>query len=280
MNGLNTISGIGGATRLFAIVGDPISQARTPGLINPLIRAAGRDAVMVPFHVPQARFSDVMPALMTIANLDGLVLTYPFKARALDLIARASDRVGIVGGVNAMRREADGTWYGDIFDGVGLLSAVRERRDVAGASVLLIGAGGAGRAIAVEFARCGAAGITIHDIDRSRAECIAERIGAAFPRCAVRFGGAGAKGHDIVVNATPVGMKRDDGLPAQVGQLHASQLIIDIVPTETPTGLIRLAAEAGAQTVIGKAMTQGQSRAILGFFGLLASTGMPGDAKR
>lgn len=259
---------ISGSTRLFAIVGDPISQARTPALFNPLIAEAGHDAVLVPFHVPQAHFPEILPALQKIPNLDGLVLTYPFKEIALDYVHEITDRAKLVGGLNAMRREADGQWRGDIFDGVGLLAAVKERRDVAGADMLLIGAGGAGRAIAVEFARVGAASITVYDIDGKRGEAIAQRVGEAFPQCVTRFGDATARGHDIIINATPVGMNPSDGLPADLGRLDASMTVVDIVPSETPTALMRAAVEAGADVVPGKAMTAGQARAILQFFGI------------
>jgi shikimate dehydrogenase len=260
---------ISGSTRLFAIIGDPISQARTPALFNPLIAKAGRDAVLLPFHVPQAHFAEILPALQKMPNLDGLVLTYPFKEIALQYVDEVTDRATLVGGLNAMRREPDGRWRGDIFDGVGLLAAVRERRDVAGADMLLVGAGGAGRAIAVEFARAGVASITVYDIDAQRGEAIAQRVGAAFPECTTKLGDAVARGHDLIINATPVGMKPSDGLPADLGRLDASMTVIDIVPSETPTPLMRAAEDAGASVVPGKAMTAGQARVILQFFGIL-----------
>lgn len=86
---------ITGTTRLYAIVGDPIGQVRTPMTLNPLIRAAGVDAVLVPFHVPAASFDEAMTGIMKLTNLDGLVVTYPFKERALTLVDAPTARARI-----------------------------------------------------------------------------------------------------------------------------------------------------------------------------------------
>jgi len=259
---------INGATELYAIIGDPIAQAKTPALINPLIAATGRNAVLVPLHVPAADFDTVAPALMKMPNLKGLVITYPFKDRALRLVQEASRRARAVGGINAMRRNPDGSWSGDIFDGVGLLNAVAGTCRVNGARVLLIGAGGAGRAIGVAFAEAAAAEIMVYDVDPAKAQNLVASITKAFPACRASLGGPAAGGCDILINATPVGMAVGDGLPAEVGALSAGMTVIDIVPVTAPTPLMKQAAAAGATVIAGKAMTEGQASALLEFFGI------------
>jgi shikimate dehydrogenase len=263
---------IDGTTRLFAIVGDPIKQAKTPALFNPLMEKAGVNAVLVPFHVLARDFEPSMKAIMSLGNLDGLVITYPFKEKSLALVDELSERARQVGGINAMRRAADGRWIGDMFDGLGLLRAVAARTDIAGSKVLLIGAGGAGRAIAFAFAEAGALSITINDLDAKRAEELAERIQGAHPDCAAHVGPALAEGHDILVNATPIGMKAEDGLPGEIGSLSPSMTVVDIVPAPHRTSLLQRAAEAGAKPIAGSAMTEGQANAILDFFGIGVDT--------
>ena len=86
-----TTSRITGATRLYAIIGDPIAQVRSPEVFTERFAAAGMDAVLVPVHVPRDRFDAIVPALMALGNLDGLLVTVPFKARMVPF-ASGSDR--------------------------------------------------------------------------------------------------------------------------------------------------------------------------------------------
>jgi shikimate dehydrogenase len=257
---------IDGATRLFGIVGDPIKQAKTPALLNPLIEKSGVNAALVPFHVPEEHFIKVMGGIMSLGNLDGLVVTYPFKGKCLALVDDPSERARQIGGINAMKREPSGRWTGDMFDGIGLLRAVAAQTKVAGSKILLIGAGGAGSAIGFAFAEAGASSITINDLDPGRAEDLSERIRQSYPNCETRVGPALAKGHDILINATPIGMKAGDGLPGEIGALSSSMTVVDIVPGSQATPLLREAAKAGAKLVAGTAMTEGQASAILEFF--------------
>jgi shikimate dehydrogenase len=260
---------ITGSTDIYGIVGDPIRQARSPGLFNPMIEAAGRDAVLVPLQVPEASFETTIRTLMSLGNLNGLVITYPFKERVMAQLDVLSDRARQVGGVNAMRREADGRWTGDMFDGIGLVRAVTARTPIRGARILLVGAGGAGRAIGLACAEAGAAAITVADLEPARSEWLVERIGAYYPSSQVRRGAAIAEGHDMLINATPVGMADGDGLPADIGALSSAMTVVDIVPYPETTPLLAAARAAGATAIPGAAMTNGQARAILEFFGLL-----------
>lgn len=261
---------ISGHTRLLGIVGDPITQVGSPQACNPLLAAAGVDAVLLPFHVPAAHFETAMAGLMRLGNLDGLLVTIPFKERALALADRVRPVATAVGAANVLRREADGSWTADMFDGFGLLRALTGLGvAVAGASVLLLGAGGAGRAIAVTLAREGAARIGIHDLDRARTAALVARVRAAAPGCAVAEAEPIAQGYGVVINATPVGMRPGDGLPAPLGKLEGVAAVIDIVPRPPVTPLLAAAAEAGCRAAGGQAMIDGQAEAVLKFFRVL-----------
>ncbi len=257
-----------GATRLYGIVGDPIAEVRSPSMFNPLIEAAGANAVLVPLQVRAAEFAETMDGLMRLGNLDGLIVTYPHKQTALALLDEVSERARRVGAVNAMRREADGRWTGDIFDGVGFVRAVTATgRQVAGTDIALVGAGGAGRAIAFELAAEGAARLAIDDIDAARAERLVADLSAAHPNCAVRRGGPEPARHHILINATPVGFSGESELPFGLDGLRPESLVVDIVPR--PGSRLLAAAEAlGAATVRGTSMVEGQARTVLGFFGI------------
>jgi shikimate dehydrogenase len=172
-----------------------------------------------------------------------------------------------VGAANAMRREPDGRWSGDMFDGRGLIRGLREAAiTLEGRKVLLIGAGGAGSAVAVAVADAGAKAVTIFDVDAAKADALAARVAAAYPDCTVRAGPVQLSGHDTLINATPIGMAAGDGLPAPVEGLTAETLVIDVIIKPEDTPLLARARALGCRTFNGRVMLDGQAHELVQFF--------------
>ena len=262
---------ISGATRLYAIIGDPIAQVRSPEVFTERFAEAGTAAVLIPIHVPADRFDTIVPGLMGVGNLDGLLVTVPFKARMLPFASRLGPAAKCIGAVNALRREADGSWTGDMFDGAGFVRAIeRKGARLRGRRVLQFGAGGAGSAIAYELAKAGVAAIALVDPNADRATALATTIRQAIPACSITPGSFESSGIDMIVNASPVGMGPDDGLPGDVGPLGADTLVGDVVVSESPTALVRHALRYGCTHVTGRDMHAGQIDAILNFFAPIA----------
>lgn len=258
---------IGGDTRLLVIVGDPIGQVKSPAILNPRLHAAALDAVLVPVHAPADRFDAVMAGLKAIANLDGIVVTVPFKMRASPCADRVLATGEAAGAVNALRREPDGSWTADMFDGTGLVAGLGERGiAAAGRRVMLLGAGGAGSAVAAAFAAAGAAAVTIHDIDAAKAQDLAGRIARIFPRCTVAAGPPALPSHDILVNATPIGMREEDPLPVGLDDLSPDTLVVDVIMRPDVTRLMEVARDRGSRVLGGRVMLDGQASALLRFF--------------
>lgn len=258
--------GISGATRLLGFLGDPVIHAKSPQNFNPLLATAGHDAVLVPFHVPQERFDAAIGGVMSIANLDGLVVTMPFKERLIPRLDEISARARAVGAVNAAKRTKEGRWIGDIFDGVGLIGAVESLGiSPRGLKVGLIGAGGAGAAIAFALAEAGVACLGVVDRNRQRAEELCRRVGngAAVPSIASSFDVGDI---DLLVHATPTGMSPDEGIAIDIAGLNSRTAVVDIV-TASDTPLLRAAAARGCPHVGGSAMVAAQTREILSFLG-------------
>jgi shikimate dehydrogenase len=257
---------IGGATRLYAIIGDPIAQVRSPAVYTERFAREGIDAVMIPMHVPAARFDAIVPALLGVGNLDGVLVTVPFKARMLPFADRLGPTSACIGALNALRREADGTWTGDMFDGEGFVQGARrkglrlEQRRVA-----LFGAGGAGSAISCALARAGVASIALIDKDATRARAIAARLGEAFPSVGFACVDHMPDGSDMVINATPVGMNDGDDLPGVIARLDPEAVIGDVVIRDASTPIIRLAERERLPYVTGRDMHAGQSDALMAF---------------
>jgi shikimate dehydrogenase len=258
---------ITGATRLYAILGDPIVQVRSPEVFTERFAAAGVNAVLVPAQVPVDRFDKVIPALMALGNLDGLLVTVPFKARMLPFASRLGAAAECIGAVNALRREADGSWTGDMFDGEGFVRGIERKGErIRGRRVLMFGAGGAGSAIACALAGAGVESIGIVDPDAGRVKALAEALRNAFPDCDVAAAPSKAADVDMIVNASPVGMRPGDGMPGDVGPLSADTLVGDVVISDSPTALIQHGLANGCRCVNGHDMHSGQIEAIMSFF--------------
>lgn len=266
-------STISGATRLLGFLGDPVIHAKSPQNFNPLLTAAGHDAVLVPFHLRQDQFEAAIGGLMSLANLDGLVVTMPYKARLIPKLHEISGRARAVGAVNAARRSPDGRWFGDIFDGVGLVGAVEGLGiSLRGLKVGLVGAGGAGAAIAFALAEAGVATLAITDRNGERAAHLAQRV-AALGSLEPAAGSFLVGGLDLLVHATPVGMAPEDGIALDISGLSARTAVIDIV-TRPTTPLLKAAARQGCLHAGGAAMVAAQTRAILGFLGFAVVPGL------
>jgi len=258
---------IDGATRIYVIVGDPIVQVKSPEVFSERFAAAGMNAVMVPMHVLPEQFEAAMPALMSLANLDGLAVTVPYKALAVRFANRLGPTASRIGALNALRRESDGTWTGDMFDGVGFVHGAERKGEVLrGRRVALFGAGGAGSAIGCELAAAGVESLSIIDPRNERTSALADTLRGGFPACHIQVVDSVPKDADMIVNASTVGMRDGDGMPGAIGALDSNTLVGDVIVSAEPTPIIRHAMRHGCRYVNGREMLAGQSDALVSFF--------------
>jgi shikimate dehydrogenase len=264
---------VSGRTRLFGIVGHPIEQVRSPEMFTAEFIRRGHHALMVPLLVRPDDFDSVLPALMRIGNLDGIAVTLPFKARAMELADVVGANARIVGAVNALARDGDGRWRADIFDGLGCVEAFRRRGlSFAGKRVLLVGTGGAGSAIAAAVANEKPSLLRLHDLDARRAADLAARIAVAHRGLALECGAPDPDGFDILMNATPVGMLADARMPIAVSAFPASLIVFDAIVKPQTTPLVALAERCGCTVVRGGEMLAGQIALMTDFFGVSRAT--------
>ena len=264
---MDQVDYINGKTRLYGIVGDPIAQVRSPEMVTHELQRRGLNAILVPLHVARADFSRVIPHLMQLLNLDGLVMTIPFKAQALNLAHSLGLQAQAVGALNALARRKDGTWAGDMFDGMGCVQAFA-RRGLAlrGKSVLLIGLGGAGGAIAAAVASEQPLRMHIWDLNPDRCRQSAELIARLSPDTQVLVGPPHLDGVDVLMNASPVGMLDDARLPLVADALAPELVVFDTIVYPEQTPLLQLAHRSGCRVVTGREMMQGQIARIVDFF--------------
>jgi shikimate dehydrogenase len=260
---------ITGETRVFMVVADPIAQVRAPELYNGLFRRHGVDAVLVPANVAPANFAAFAQQVLAAKNVDGLWLTIPHKTSMLALLDRC-DRFGQAAqAVNAVRRNVDGTLEGALFDGIGFMAALRHADfEPRGRRVLLVGAGGAGVAIATALADAGVSMLSLFDAVPARAAEVSARLATHYPVCFSLPAEPDPAGHDLVVNCTPLGLKDSDPLPFDASRLDANARVVDILMKHQPTPLLRACAARGIAAEPGFEMLVQQVPAYLDFFGL------------
>ncbi|GJH29363.1 shikimate dehydrogenase [Caballeronia novacaledonica] len=255
-----------GDTRLFPIIGDPIKFVKSPQGLTDGFAARGSNAVCIPMQVAKDDLDAVMHALTSTGNVDGLLVTMPHKFPAFSYCATNSDTARLLGGVSVMRRNADGSWHGDMLDGLAFVKAqIDHGACVKDGRALLIGAGAAGSAIAIALLEAGVCELIIHDTDVSRSTRLSELV-ADLGRGCVRVGPADPTGCTLVFNATPMGLADHDPLPVSGDLLNSSMFVGDVIAGRGATPLLSAAQSLGCRTAHGVHMVEAVQEMMLDFF--------------
>ncbi len=264
---------INGKTVLIAHLGYPTEAFKAPMIYNPWFEKRGIDAVVVPMGVKAEDYPATLAALAKMTNLHGALVTMPHKVTTLALADEATPTARIAGACNALLKRADGRWLGEQFDGVGFVRGVkRNGRRIAGSRVLVAGCGGVGSAIAASLAAAGASAINLFDSCAASAETLRGRLLQHYPKLEVGTGSRDPAGHDIVVNATPLGMNEGDPLPFDVERIDANAFVGEVVMKSELTPLLRAAQARGLDVQVGADMLFEMIPAYLEFFGFGTAT--------
>jgi shikimate dehydrogenase len=264
---------ISGKTTLIAHIGWPTESFKAPMIYNPWFASKDIDAVVVPFGIGAAEFPALLRPLFDIRNLHGALITMPHKVTVTGLVDELTTTAKIAGAANAVVKRADGSLLGDMFDGAGFVRGMeRKGRAVGGANALVVGSGGVGSAIAASLAAAGLAQIGLFDAYAPSAEALAGRLRAHYPVLRVTTASNDPAGYDIVVNATPLGMKPGDPLPVDVARVAPGTFVGEVVMKEEFTPLLRAVQEKGCPVQVGTDMLFEMIPAYLEFFGFGTST--------
>jgi shikimate dehydrogenase len=248
------LSFLNGETRVHLILGDPVGQTKSPSGLTAEFVARGANAICIPVHVTPAHFDAFVVAVQRAQNIDGLVVTIPHKFAALRHCSEASGRAKFLGAANVLWRVAADRWCGDMTDGAAMVAALqRAGCDPAGRRALVVGAGGAGSAVALALVEAGVAALTVTDVDLKRCGSLVERLALRAP-VVVQAGFADPAGCDVVVNATPAGMRPGDPLPVDPDRLARSAVVGDLITRPAMTPLLEAARGRGCTVVTGEDM--------------------------
>jgi shikimate dehydrogenase len=254
---------ISGTTRVAGVIGWPVRHSLSPALLNAAFDAVGVDWVYLAFEVPEGGAGPAVAAMRSL-GLGGLNVTMPHKAAVHDAVDERTPVAAALGAVNTVFWRGDHL-VGDNTDGAGFVDALRLDAgvDPAGRRCVVVGAGGAGRAVARALGEAGAADVSV-----------VNRTSAPAARAAALVGAVGRVGThadiaaaDVVVNATPIGMlgsgaasssatssSGEPALPLDPASLRGGQVVVDLVYHPEVTPLIRAAGEHGAVAISGLGM--------------------------
>lgn len=265
---------LNGATRLIPIIGDPIAQVKSPAGVSRSLQDRGLNAIVVPMHVRPAGLGEFMQTLTRVGNVDGVIVTVPHKFAVVEHCATLTERARFLGAANTLRRNADGSWHGDMCDGVGFVRAItqpaasagihggKRPAQTAGARALLVGAGGAGSAIGWALLEAGVRELAVHDADTLRRDALIARLRMALTAgrlvaaadTLITAGTDDPQGYDLVAQASTCGMRADDPMPLRIDRLSPNAFVGDVITSPAITPMIQAARDRGCGTQTGTGM--------------------------
>ena len=264
---------ISGKTTLIAHIGFPTESFKAPMIYNPWFDKHGIDAAVIPMGVKPEDYPASLKAIFRMSNVRGALVTMPHKVVTNSLVDELTPTARIAGASNAILLRPDGTLLGDQFDGAGFVRGVeRKGLRLAGKRVLVSGNGGVGSAIAASLAAAGVAQMALFDGFEASSQALAGRLGEHYPKLEISIGSNDPAGFDLIVNATPLGMKPGDPLPFDMARVAPSTFVGEVVMKEAMTPLLLAAQAKGCAFQLGTDMLFEMIPAYLEFFGFGTAT--------
>ena len=257
---------------LAGVIGMPVAHSRSPVLHNFWLKAHGLSGVYVPLAVPPERLKEALPGLAAL-GFRGCNVTMPHKQAVMPLLARVNDTARRVGAVNLVVVAEDGTLSGFNTDGNAFVQSLRDAKASWRADegpILLIGAGGAARAVLVALLESGATDITITNRTAEKADALAREFGAAIRTVAWADRSAAVADKALVANCTDRGMVGKDPLDIDLSRLSSKTIAADLIYTPLETPFLAAARTRGCLTVNGLGLLLNQGRiAFNAWFGVM-----------
>jgi shikimate dehydrogenase len=264
---------IDGRTGIIAHIGYPTESFKSSMIYNPFFEQRKINASVVPMGCKSENYAAFLKLVFKLSNVHGALITMPHKVTTLALVEEASVSARIAGACNAVRLDQRGVMIGDMFDGEGFVRGVLGKgRAVKGTRAFVAGSGGVGSAIAASLAKAGASRLGLYDAFPQAMNGLSERLNAHYPNLEVVTGSPDPAGYDIVVNATPLGMKKDDPLPMNVERISPSAFVGEVVMKEEITPFLAAVKARGCDYQVGTDMLFEQIPAYLEFFGFGTAT--------
>ena len=246
-------------TKTFAVIGDPINHSLSPNIHNAAFRELGLDCTYIAYRIPKGELAEGVESLKSI-KISGFNVTIPHKVEMLKYLDETDDKCKIIGATNTVSND-NGKLKGYNTDMDGFLDPIKKRNiTVKDSSVLLLGAGGAARAIVVAFIKENAAKITIANRTKENAIKLAQfaqKLGLDAVAKSFQEIDASPQ-HKFIVNATSIGLKNET-TPIPKACINKDTVVYDIVYMPMNTDLVVQAKKNGATIIYGYEMLLGQA---------------------
>jgi shikimate dehydrogenase len=246
---------IDGNTELIAHIGFPTHSFKSPLIYNPYFEKEGINALVVPMGCQAEHYPAFLKSVFQLTNIRGALITMPHKVTTVGLLEEVTATVKVAGACNAVKLDAQGRLVGDMFDGAGFVRGVQRKGfDLTAKRVLVVGSGGVGSAIAASLAAEKIKAISLFDVNTASCEGLAQRLKQEYPHIDVQTGSNDPDGHDLVVNATPMGMNEGDPLPMDVSRIAPETFVGEVVMRTEMTAFLQAAKNRGCKVQVGSDM--------------------------
>ena len=264
---------IDGNTELIAHIGYPTHSFKSPLIYNPYFEQESINALVVPMGCQTAHYPEFLKSVFNLSNIRGALITMPHKVTTVGLLDEVTPTVKVAGACNAVKRDERGRLVGDMFDGAGFVRGVKRKGfALQGKRVLVVGCGGVGSAIAASLAAEQITAISLFDVNTASCEGLGQRLQSEYPQIKVETGSNDPEGHDLVVNATPMGMNEGDPLPMDVSRIAPETFVGEVVMRQEMTAFLQAAKNRGCKVQVGSDMLFEQIPAYLEYFGFKTTT--------
>ena len=259
---------IDGNTEIIAHIGYPTYAFRAPLIYNPWFARVGINAIVVPMSCQVDPYPRFLRSVFNLDNVRGALITMPHKVCTVAMVDDVLPTAAIAGSCNAVRRLPDGRLQGDMFDGEGFVRGLKRKGfDPKGRRTLVVGAGGVGCAIAASLAAAGVLEMDLFDVNDAPAKALANRLQQHYPAMTIHTGSNDPAGYELLVNATPMGMKDGDPLPVDMSRVDAFTFVGEVVMKTDMTAFLKAAQARGCRIQMGADMLYEQIPAYLEYFG-------------
>jgi shikimate dehydrogenase len=240
---------VSGKTRIIGVFGSPIEHTLSPAMHNAAFGALGLDMCYLPFHVSPMDLADALKSVKAL-NMAGVNITVPHKENVITLLDSVDEEAAFIGAVNTVVL-LEGKLTGYNTDGRGFMNSLSESGiSVDGKNIFIIGAGGASRAISYYLSEK-TSRLSLFDIDKAKAEKLIHDLNKIRSNVSYQTLDNIDK-TDVVINATPLGLRHEDPLPFSPDSITSDMVICDLVYKNTK--LLQEAAKKGAKTLDGSGM--------------------------
>ena len=252
-----------GTTKIYGCLADPIDHVKAPTIFTSIFKEKNIDAVMVPLHINQDNLQNVITSLKKIKNFEGMTVTIPHKKSITNLCDHLEQDAVFTQSVNWIKFDKDRKLIGNNFDGQGFVAGfLRQNFLIKNKNVCIFGAGGAAVSIACSLAKQTIKSLHIINRNLDKANELIKKIKVIDKNLLVHAteykDSYLLNDYDILINATSLGLHKDDKLPFDVSKTSPNSVIADIIMQPLETELLKKAKNSGRSVHYGKYMLESQ----------------------